>query len=50
MEDLPDFESGQIAGAHLAGAAVIKTAILLAVSRGTIPMVTLACTIMGKHQ
>jgi hypothetical protein len=31
MEDLPDFERGQIAGAHLAGASVTKPATLLRV-------------------
>jgi hypothetical protein len=35
MGDLSDYEGGQIIGAHLAGASVTKTAILLGVFRAT---------------
>jgi IS30 family transposase len=44
MEDLCDFERGQIVGARLAGASVIKIATLLGVSRATVSEVMLACT------
>jgi hypothetical protein len=36
MEDLPDFGRGHIIVARLAGASVIKTAILLVVSKMTV--------------
>jgi hypothetical protein len=49
MEDLSDFERGQIVDERLAGASVMKTAILLGVSRGTVPKVmSAAYTIHGK--
>jgi hypothetical protein len=48
MEDLSNFERGQIVGAHLAGASVTKTATLLAVSRVTLSKVMLAYTNHGK--
>jgi hypothetical protein len=44
MDNFPNFERGQIAGARLAGASMIKTATLLGVPRATVSMVTLACT------
>jgi hypothetical protein len=46
MEDLSDFEKGQIIGARLTGASVIKSATLLAVSRATVFKVMSAYT---KH-
>jgi hypothetical protein len=48
MGDLSDFERGQIVGARLAGASVIKTATLLAVSRATVSKIMLAYTNHGK--
>jgi hypothetical protein len=48
MEDLSDFERRKIVGARLAGAPVIKTAILLGISRVTVPKVMLAYTNHGK--
>jgi transposase len=48
MGDLSDFERGQMIGARLAGAPVIKTATLLGVSRATVPKVMSAFTIHGK--
>jgi deoxyribose-phosphate aldolase len=48
MEDLSDFERGQIIGAHLAGASLIKTSTLLGVSRATVSKVMLAYTYHGK--
>jgi hypothetical protein len=45
---LSDFERGQIVGMRLAGASVIKTAILLGVSRMTVSKVMLAYTNHGK--
>jgi len=39
MEDFSYFERGQIVGALLAGASVIKTAALLGVSRAAVPKV-----------
>jgi transposase len=48
MEDLSNFERGQIAGVRLAGACVIKTATLLSVSRATVSKVMSAYTNHGK--
>jgi transposase len=48
MGDLSDFERGQIVRARLAGAFVIKTAILLGVSRATVSKVMSAYTNHGK--
>jgi hypothetical protein len=48
MGDLSDFEGGQIIGAHLAGASVTKTAILLGVFRTMVSKVTSAYTNHGK--
>jgi predicted transcriptional regulator len=48
MGDLFDFEKGQIIGARLAGASVIKTATLLGVSRATVSKVMSAYTNHGK--
>jgi hypothetical protein len=48
MSDLSDFESGQIAGARLAGESVTKPATLLCVSRATVSKVMSACTNHGK--
>jgi transposase len=48
MEDLSDYERGQIVGARLAGASVIKAATLLGVSRATVPKVMSAYTNHGK--
>jgi predicted transcriptional regulator len=48
MRDLSDFERGQIAGAQLAGASVIKTATLLGVSRATVSKIISAYTNHGK--
>jgi predicted transcriptional regulator len=42
MEDLSDFERGQIIGAYFAGASGTKTAILLGVSRAKVSKVRLA--------
>jgi transposase len=46
--DLSEFERGQIVGARLAGASVIKTATLLGVSRATVTKAMSACTNHGK--
>jgi hypothetical protein len=48
MGDLCEFERGQIVGARLAGASVIKTAILLGVWRAIVSKVMLAYTNHGK--
>jgi transposase len=48
MEDLSDFERGQIVGARLAGASMTKTATLLGVSRATVSEVMSACMNYGK--
>jgi len=48
MEDLSDFQRGQIIGARLAGASVIKTVILLGVSRTAVSKVMTAYTYRGK--
>jgi hypothetical protein len=48
MGDFSDFERGQIIGARLAEAYVIKTATLFGVSRATVPKVTLPYTNHGK--
>jgi transposase len=48
MVDLSDFKSGQIVGAHLAGASVTKMATLLCVSRAAISKVMTAYTNHGK--
>jgi hypothetical protein len=48
MGDFSDFERGQIVGARLAGASVIKTVTLLGVSRATVSEVMLAYTNHGK--
>jgi predicted transcriptional regulator len=48
MGDLSGFQGGQIIGAHLAGATVIKTATLLGVSRMTVSKVMSAYTTRGK--
>jgi hypothetical protein len=48
MGDLSDFERGQIIGAHLAGASVIKTATLLGVLRVTVSKVMSAFTNHAK--
>jgi transposase len=48
MGDLSDFERGQIVGARLAGASVIKVATLLGVSRATVSKVMWAYTNHGK--
>jgi predicted transcriptional regulator len=48
MGDLPNFERGQIVGAHLAGASVTKTATLLGVSRVTVSKVMSAYTNHAK--
>jgi transposase len=48
MEDLPDFERGQIVCVHFAGASVTKTATLLGVSRVTVSKVMPAYTNHGK--
>jgi transposase len=46
--DLSDCERGQIVGARLAGASMIKTATLLGVSKATVSKVMLAYTNHGK--
>jgi transposase len=48
MEDWSDFERGQIVGARLAGASVIKISTLLGVSRATVSEVMSAFTNHGK--
>jgi transposase len=48
MEDLPDFERGQIVGMRLAGALVTQTATLLHVSRAVVSKVMSAYTNNGK--
>jgi transposase len=48
MEDLSDFEGGQIVGARLAGASVTKTATLFGASRATVSKVVSAYTNHGK--
>jgi predicted transcriptional regulator len=48
MGDLSDLERGQIVGACLARASVIKTATLLGVSRATVSKIMSACTNHGK--
>jgi predicted transcriptional regulator len=49
MEDLTDFERGQIVGMRLGGTSVIKTATLLGVSRATVSKVMSATRIMGRQ-
>jgi NADH:ubiquinone oxidoreductase subunit E len=44
MGDLPDFQRGQIVGAHLAVASVTKTATLLGASRAAVSEVMMAYT------
>jgi hypothetical protein len=44
MEDLSDFEIGQMVGVRLAGACVTKTVTLLGVSRATVSEVMSAYT------
>jgi hypothetical protein len=44
MEDLTEFQRGQIVGAHLAGASVIKTATLFGVSSAGVSKVMMAHT------
>jgi predicted transcriptional regulator len=46
--DLSEFERGEIVGAHLAGAFVIKAATLLGVSRATVSKVMSAYMNHGK--
>jgi len=48
MGDLPDFQRGQIVGAHLAGASVTKTATLLGVSRAAVSKVMTTYTNHGR--
>jgi transposase len=48
MRNLSGFERGQIVGARLAGASVIKTVTLLDVSRATVSEVMSAYTSHGK--
>jgi hypothetical protein len=48
IEDLSDFEKGQIVGARLAGASVTKTVTLLGVSRATLSTVMSPYTNHGK--
>jgi len=48
MEDSPEFQRGQIVGARLAGASVIKTATLLGVSRAVVSKVLTTYTNYGK--
>jgi transposase len=48
MGNLSDFERGQISGAHLAGASVIKTVTLLSVSRATVSKVMSSYMNHGK--
>jgi hypothetical protein len=48
MEDLSDFERGQIIGEHLAGASVTKTATLLDISSMTVLKDMSAYTNYGK--
>jgi hypothetical protein len=48
MGDLSNFERGQIVGACIAGASVMKTAILLGVLRATVSQVMSAYTNHGK--
>jgi hypothetical protein len=48
MGDLSDFERGQIVGVRLAGASVMKTAILLGVLRATVSKVMLTYKNHGK--
>jgi hypothetical protein len=48
MGDFSDFERGQIVGAHLVGASVIKSATLLGVSRATVSEIMLAYTNLEK--
>jgi len=48
MEDFSDFQRGQIVGARLAGASVIKTASLLCVPRAAVSKVMMAYTHHGR--
>ena len=48
MEDSPEFQRGQIVGARLAGASVIKTATLLRVCRAAVSKVMTTYTNHGK--
>jgi transposase len=48
VRDLSNFETGQIVGAHLAGASMTKTATLFGVSRVTVYKVMSAYTNCGK--
>ena len=48
MRDLSDFQSGQMVGAHLAGASVTKTATLLGVSRAAVSKVMMTYTNHGS--
>ena len=42
MLDLSDFQRGQIVGAHMAGASVTETALMLGMSRGMVSKVLTA--------
>jgi biotin operon repressor len=49
MGDFSNFQSGQIVGAHLAGASVTKMATLLGVSRAAVSKVMQHTQILGRH-
>jgi transposase len=48
MGGLPDFQRGQMVGAHLAGVSITKPATLLDISRAAVSGVIMTYTTLGK--